>query len=282
MLLAKVFLSAVEYYRWLKTCYRSDSMCWMLLAKAFLSAVEYYLYLTRSNALLNLRRSPSCNTYSHLLPAIVVQLQARRRRAPPERGRSGSRSPCSREASRVEETGGWTIPRRLKWVGQNGAVTASGHQSVTMPNEPMHRHRLTMHRAGPNPICPPRIDHGLDVRSTAMLRGIPRQMTLAALKAYIDEACFGTYNYLCLRANFATGKNVGYAFVNFADCTVLLRVYMVMHGKPIAGWETTTASAVSGAMWTSSRNSDQYIYVLHGFRTRFEDQTKEMSPRASS
>jgi hypothetical protein len=41
--------------------------------------------------------------------------------------------------------------------------------------------------------------HGLDTRTTVMLRNIPNKVDQATLKDYLDETSAGLYNFLYLR-----------------------------------------------------------------------------------
>jgi hypothetical protein len=62
-----------------------------------------------------------------------------------------------------------------------------------------------------------RIRHGLDVRTTIMLRNIPNKIDQAMLKEIVDETSAGKYDFMYLRIDFANNCNVGYAFINFED-----------------------------------------------------------------
>lgn len=61
-----------------------------------------------------------------------------------------------------------------------------------------------------------RIHLGLDVRTTIMVRNIPQDIAAADVKGLLDLACFGMYDFIYLRIDFETNKNVGYAFINFS------------------------------------------------------------------
>ena len=62
-----------------------------------------------------------------------------------------------------------------------------------------------------------RIRHGLDVRTTIMLRNIPNKIDQQMLKEIVDETSGGKYDFMYLRIDFANNCNVGYAFINFED-----------------------------------------------------------------
>ncbi|KIW16923.1 hypothetical protein PV08_04113 [Exophiala spinifera] len=62
-----------------------------------------------------------------------------------------------------------------------------------------------------------RIQSGMDVRTTIMLRNIPNRVDQGMLKEIIDHTSFGRYDFMYLRIDFANNCNVGYAFINFVD-----------------------------------------------------------------
>ncbi|KAL8371548.1 hypothetical protein RB595_001370 [Gaeumannomyces hyphopodioides] len=62
-----------------------------------------------------------------------------------------------------------------------------------------------------------RIQEGIDVRTTIMLRNIPNKVDQAMLKRIVDESSWGKYDFMYLRIDFANDCNVGYAFINFVD-----------------------------------------------------------------
>ncbi|KIX98125.1 uncharacterized protein Z520_06205 [Fonsecaea multimorphosa CBS 102226] len=62
-----------------------------------------------------------------------------------------------------------------------------------------------------------RIQAGLDVRTTIMLRNIPNRVDQPMLKTLLDVTSRGRYDFMYLRIDFANNCNVGYAFINFVD-----------------------------------------------------------------
>ncbi|KAK6971401.1 RNA recognition motif 2-domain-containing protein [Favolaschia claudopus] len=60
-----------------------------------------------------------------------------------------------------------------------------------------------------------RIEHGQDTRTTVMIKNIPNRISDKELMAHIDNVCPRKIDFLYLRMDFRTGRNAGYAFVNF-------------------------------------------------------------------
>ncbi|KAJ5504677.1 RNA recognition motif 2 [Penicillium fimorum] len=76
-----------------------------------------------------------------------------------------------------------------------------------------------------------RIRHGLDVRSTVMVRNIPNKLSSEQLQRIIDESSYGKYDFLYLRMDFTHRCNVGYAFMNFGDPIDILDLVRARQGK---------------------------------------------------
>jgi hypothetical protein len=60
-----------------------------------------------------------------------------------------------------------------------------------------------------------KIEAGIDVRTTIMLRNIPNLVDFEDLKLFLDATSEGHYDFSYLRIDFSNNLNVGYAFVNF-------------------------------------------------------------------
>ncbi|GAA5885793.1 hypothetical protein JCM16303_006066 [Sporobolomyces ruberrimus] len=67
-----------------------------------------------------------------------------------------------------------------------------------------------------------RIEQGLEVRTTLMLKNIPNKLTDVEVMQFIDEVVGRAYDFFYLRTDYATGCNVGYGFVNFTSTSALL------------------------------------------------------------
>ncbi|RMZ86150.1 hypothetical protein DV737_g203, partial [Chaetothyriales sp. CBS 132003] len=76
-----------------------------------------------------------------------------------------------------------------------------------------------------------RIELGLDVRTTVMLRNIPNRVTSLTLKDILDETSHGNYDFMYLRIDFANNCNVGYAFINFVDPLAIIPFAEAHQGK---------------------------------------------------
>ncbi|KZF21263.1 hypothetical protein L228DRAFT_269651 [Xylona heveae TC161] len=85
------------------------------------------------------------------------------------------------------------------------------------PRRNLHRNSGRHDMGHHNIVDIERIRHGLDVRTTIMLRNIPNKIDQAMLKEIVDETSFGKYDFMYLRIDFANNCNVGYAFINFED-----------------------------------------------------------------
>ncbi|GAA5867085.1 hypothetical protein JCM3774_004388 [Rhodotorula dairenensis] len=67
-----------------------------------------------------------------------------------------------------------------------------------------------------------RIERGLDVRTTLMIKNIPNKMKDLEVMQYIEEVVGRTYDFFYLRCDYSNDCNVGYGFVNFVSTTALL------------------------------------------------------------
>jgi hypothetical protein len=68
-----------------------------------------------------------------------------------------------------------------------------------------------------------------------------------ALKAILDDACFGTYDFVYLRIDFKSGCNVGYAFINFADVHGMIALIDKIERRCWKGFHSTKAAEISYA-----------------------------------
>jgi hypothetical protein len=68
-----------------------------------------------------------------------------------------------------------------------------------------------------------------------------------ALKAVLDEQCFGTYDFVYLRIDFKSGCNVGYAFINFADVHGMIALIDNIERRCWPGYRSNKAAEISYA-----------------------------------
>lgn len=111
------------------------------------------------------------------------------------------------------------------------------------PMDPYHRHPADQH----NRVRRERILDGSDVRTTVMLRNIPNKLDWLALKAILDDACFGTYDFFYLRIDFKSAANVGYAFINFADVHGMIALLDKIERRCWVGYRSSKAAEISYA-----------------------------------
>jgi hypothetical protein len=68
-----------------------------------------------------------------------------------------------------------------------------------------------------------------------------------ALKTILDDACFGTYDFVYLRIDFKSACNVGYAFINFADVHGMISLLDKIERRCWVGYRSTKAAEISYA-----------------------------------
>lgn len=83
-------------------------------------------------------------------------------------------------------------------------------------------------------LDPQKILEGLDSRTTVMIKNIPNKYTQQMLLTTIDRHFANTYDFFYLPIDFKNKCNVGYAFVNFLDPSVIPALYREMNGNK---WE---------------------------------------------
>ncbi|GAA5981029.1 hypothetical protein JCM11641_001434 [Rhodosporidiobolus odoratus] len=67
-----------------------------------------------------------------------------------------------------------------------------------------------------------RIERGLDMRTTLMLKNIPNKLKDLEVMSFIDEVVGRAYDFFYLRCDYSNDCNVGYGFVNFTSTSALL------------------------------------------------------------
>ncbi|CAN4124161.1 unnamed protein product [Withania somnifera] len=87
-----------------------------------------------------------------------------------------------------------------------------------------------------------RISRGDDKRTTLMIKNIPNKYTSKMLLAAIDERHRGTYDFVYLPIDFKNKCNVGYAFINMTDPSLIVPFYQAFNGKK---WEKFNSEKVA-------------------------------------
>lgn len=130
-------------------------------------------------------------------------------------------------------------PRRFFGERPNGLV----HQPRNDTDATMRKNNWNAN----NTVSKLRIETGLDVRTTIMLRNIPNKMDAMSLKDLVDIWCRGTYDFMYLRIDFSTGSNVGYAFINFSKPEGMINVVDFIEGMPWKGYKSGKFAEISYA-----------------------------------
>ncbi|KAJ7854832.1 RNA recognition motif 2-domain-containing protein, partial [Mycena olivaceomarginata] len=91
------------------------------------------------------------------------------------------------------------------------------------------------------------IADGLDTRTTVMIHNIPNRMSVQDLFTYIASVWPRKIDFLYLRMDFDTGRNCGYAFVNFITVQALLYF----------------AQATLGQKWPSTFLSEKVMHITY-------------------
>ncbi|GAA5913015.1 hypothetical protein JCM8208_005667 [Rhodotorula glutinis] len=67
-----------------------------------------------------------------------------------------------------------------------------------------------------------RIERGLDVRTTVMIKNIPNKLKDYEVMAFIEEVVGRSFDFFYLRTDYSNDCNVGYGFCNFTSTAALL------------------------------------------------------------
>ncbi|KAG9588115.1 hypothetical protein KCU77_g7467, partial [Aureobasidium melanogenum] len=87
---------------------------------------------------------------------------------------------------------------------------------IPSDDSPVHQTDMEYWRFNqPQTVNLRKIEAGVDVRTTIMLRNIPNRVDFEDLKLFLDATSEGHYDFSYLRIDFSNNLNVGYAFVNF-------------------------------------------------------------------
>lgn len=95
-----------------------------------------------------------------------------------------------------------------------------------------------------------------DARTTLMIRNIPNKYTQAMLRAQIDRASPGCYDFLYLPVDFRNRCNVGYAFVNVVAPARVPALYAALHRQR---WECFRSEKVCELAYARIQGLDQLL-----------------------
>ncbi|KAL4322856.1 protein MEI2-like 4 isoform X1 [Arachis ipaensis] len=87
-----------------------------------------------------------------------------------------------------------------------------------------------------------RIKNGEDNRTTLMIKNIPNKYTSKMLLAAIDECHKGAYDFVYLPIDFKNKCNMGYAFINMTNPSLIIPFYQEFNGKK---WEKFNSEKVA-------------------------------------
>ncbi|THZ09031.1 hypothetical protein D6C95_01406 [Aureobasidium pullulans] len=140
-------------------------------------------------------------------------------------------------------------PRRARG-GYRGGYRGHGGRGALVLSEDSIVHQTDMEFwrfNQPQTVNLLKIEAGVDVRTTVMLRNIPNRVDSHDLKEWLDKSSFGHYDFSYLRIDFSTELNVGYAFVNFTHPEHITNFVNSKVGKPWNLYGSTKRCEVSYA-----------------------------------
>ncbi|KAF2219723.1 RNA recognition motif 2-domain-containing protein [Elsinoe ampelina] len=133
-----------------------------------------------------------------------------------------------------------TRPRHYQGPGGYGygsfvPSTPSHPQSFSMPRS--HHHlsgpgRPRSHDHSNQDVDIANIENGSDVRTTLMIRNLPRSFGYEDVQKVLDISSKGYFDFLYVRMDFSQSVNIGYAFVNFARPEYIVPFIKARCGKP--------------------------------------------------
>ncbi|XP_022860739.1 protein MEI2-like 4 isoform X3 [Olea europaea var. sylvestris] len=118
-----------------------------------------------------------------------------------------------------------------------------------------------------------RIVCGEDKRTTLMIKNIPNKYTSKMLLAAIDERHRGTYDFIYLPIDFKNKCNVGYAFINMTDPTLIIPFYQTFNGKK---WEKFNSEKVASLAY--ARIQGKAALIAHFQNSSLMNEDKRCRP----
>ncbi|PON54798.1 Splicing factor-like protein [Parasponia andersonii] len=129
-----------------------------------------------------------------------------------------------------------------------------------------------------------RIMRGEDNRTTLMIKNIPNKYTSKMLLAAIDECHRGTYDFIYLPIDFKASSyscldlllnkcNVGYAFINMTDPSLIIPFYQSFNGKK---WEKFNSEKVASLAY--ARIQGKSALIAHFQNSSLMNEDKRCRP----
>ncbi|CAI9785036.1 unnamed protein product [Fraxinus pennsylvanica] len=118
-----------------------------------------------------------------------------------------------------------------------------------------------------------RILRGEDKRTTLMIKNIPNKYTSKMLLAAIDERHRGTYDFIYLPIDFKNKCNVGYAFINMTDPSLIVPFYQTINGKK---WEKFNSEKVASLAY--ARIQGKAALIAHFQNSSLMNEDKRCRP----
>ncbi|XP_059633443.1 protein MEI2-like 4 isoform X2 [Cornus florida] len=118
-----------------------------------------------------------------------------------------------------------------------------------------------------------RIMRGDDKRTTLMIKNIPNKYTSKMLLATIDEHHRGTYDFIYLPIDFKNKCNVGYAFINMTDPSLIVPFYQAFNGKK---WEKFNSEKVASIAY--ARIQGKTALISHFQNSSLMNEDKRCRP----
>ena len=118
-----------------------------------------------------------------------------------------------------------------------------------------------------------RIIRGEDQRTTLMIKNIPNKYTSKMLLAAIDEYHRGTYDFIYLPIDFKNKCNVGYAFINMTDPSLIIPFSQAFNGKK---WEKFNSEKVASLAY--ARIQGKASLIAHFQNSSLMNEDKRCRP----
>ncbi|XP_022148893.1 protein MEI2-like 4 isoform X1 [Momordica charantia] len=118
-----------------------------------------------------------------------------------------------------------------------------------------------------------RIMRSEDNRTTLMIKNIPNKYTSKMLLAAIDERHRGTYDFIYLPIDFKNKCNVGYAFINMTDPSLIIPFYEAFNGKK---WEKFNSEKVASLAY--ARIQGKAALIAHFQNSSLMNEDKRCRP----